>query len=333
MRRTLALSALALCSAAALVSCERVDANTSTGSNQITIDGSSTVQLLTEAVATDIRDEHPDLRPTISVSGTGGGFKRFVRGDTDISNASRPIKASELDATAAHNMEFIELPVALDGITFAVHPDNDWVDHFTVDELRAVFSRDGGVQKWSDIRPGWPEHKINLWTPGLDSGTYDFFVDVVFPDKAPLRNDLNLSESDHTLVRGLVDDPHAMGYFGFAYYTNNQGTLRSVPIINSAGDGVRPSLETIAQGAYEPFSRPLYIYVNSESAERESVQTFVDYYLDNAGRLAPVIGYAPLRDDQYQMVKELWGSRTTGTVWLKDDGSHVHGVIDEVYGR
>jgi phosphate transport system substrate-binding protein len=332
MHLRFAIAPLALALLGLAAGCSKVDAD-DRSSTEIEIDGSSTVKQLTEAIATDFIAAHPDISPSTAVSGTGGGFKRFVRGETDISNASRPIKQSELESAQSNGVEFIELPVALDGITFAVHPDNDWVESLTVDELRTIFSRDGGVETWADIRDGWPDDEIVLWSPGYDSGTYDFFREVVFPDDTPARNDLNLSENDHTLVRGIKDDVNALGFFGFAYYSQNQGELTSIAIVNPKGEAVRPNLETIASGSYAPFSRPLYIYINAESAEREAVQTFVEYYLDQAGRLAPEVGYAPLTDEQYEMVEGLFADRVTGTVWLEADGGHIHAPIDEVYDR
>ena len=329
-----ALMLLMLSSLTLVASCERVTADESS-STSVQIDGSSTVATLTGAIATEFFSAHPEYSVSTSISGTGGGFKRFVRGDTDISNASRPIKASELELAESNGVGFIELPIALDGITFAVHPDNDWVDRLTVEELFAIFGQGSEVRTWADLRDGWPDDEIALYVPGKDSGTFDFFKEVVITEGQLPRDDasITVSESDNTLVRGITDDKNALGYFGFAYYLGNRDKLRSVPIVNSEGDPIKPSLETIASGEYAPFSRPLYIYVNAQNAENDSVRTFVDYYLDNAKRLSSVAGYAPLTDGQYELVKGLWRARTAGTVWLDASGGHVHAPIDEVYAR
>ncbi|MEM1424111.1 MAG: PstS family phosphate ABC transporter substrate-binding protein [Planctomycetota bacterium] len=331
--RTLLLAAASL-PLVLLASCEKVSAEGAKASS-VSIDGSSTVATLTGAIATDFFRDHPDISVSTSISGTGGGFKRFVRGDTDISNASRPIKASELERANSNGVSFIELPVALDGITFAVHPDNDWVDSFTMDELFAIFAQGSEVRTWADLREGWPDRAINLYVPGKDSGTYDFFKEVVFTGGQPPRDDasITVSESDNTLVRGIADDKNALGYFGFAYYLGNRDKLRSVPIVNGAGEPIRPSLETIADGSYAPFSRPLYIYVNAQNASNPALVTFVDYYLEHAGAMSSVAGYAPLTDEQYAMVKGLWQGRVTGTVWLDDEGQHIHAPLDTVYAR
>ncbi|GAB4552978.1 MAG: PstS family phosphate ABC transporter substrate-binding protein [Phycisphaerales bacterium] len=334
MHLRLLILTLAMLSSAPLVSCSKVSGDEST-SAQVDIDGSSTVATLTGAVATDFFQVHPEISVSTGISGTGGGFKRFVRGDTDISNASRPIKASELELANSNGVDFLELPVGLDGITFAVHPENDWVDRLTVQELLAIFGQGSEIRRWSDLRDGWPDEEIALYIPGKDSGTFDFFKEVVFADGQPPREDASIteSESDNTLVRAITDDKNALGYFGFAYYLSNRDKLRSVPIVNDAGVPVKPSLETIADGSYSPFSRPLYIYVNARSADSDAVRTFVDYYLEHAGRLAPVAGYAPLTDAQYEMVKGLWRERVTGTVWLDANGEHIHAPIDTVYSR
>jgi phosphate transport system substrate-binding protein len=313
------------------VGCSRVDDEGS--SRAIEIDGSSTTFLVTRAVATEFREVDSTVEVSVGRSGTGGGFKRFVKGEADISNASRPIKATELDRARANGIAFIELPVAVDGITFAVHPENDWANDLTVDEIRRIFSAEGGVETWADVRPDWPDREIVLFSPGYDSGTFDFFQEVIFTDGVTVRGDMSLSEDDNRIVRGITGDRDALGFFGFAYYLKNRDQLRSLAIAESPGsEAVKPSLKTISSGVYSPFSRPLYIYVSLESAERNQVDAFVDFYLENAGRLAPEVGYAPLEDRHYEMARERFDERVTGTEWLKDDGAHTHAGLNEVYG-
>lgn len=326
---------LAACAlgAALVQGCSRVEDGGGSVDRSVEIDGSSTTYLVTNAVASMFRSEDPTARVSITVSGTGGGFKRFTAGETDISNASRPIKQAELERAQENGVGFIELPVAFDGITFAVSKQNDWADALSVDEIRRIFAADGGVRTWADIREGWPEREIRLFSPGYDSGTFDFFEEVVFADGSAIRNDMSLSEDDHIIARGIEGDRDALGFFGFAYYVNNRDRLRSVGIRESPGaEAVRPSLETIADGSYAPFARPLYIYVNAASAERDAVDAFVRFYLDNADTLAPEVGYAPLKERHYDLSRRLFDERSLGTVWLDDSGQHLHAPIDEVYG-
>ena len=326
------LLAVAALGASALSSgCERVEAGGAGSNASVEVDGSSTVAPITEAVATDFRAVEPDVAVSVKVSGTGGGFKRFCVGETQISNASRPISLSEVEMAEANGVAFIELPVALDGITFAVHKDNDWVDHLTMDEIARIFRAGSDVTTWSDVREGWPDREIAFYAPFAASGTWDFFNEVVAPDKAPMRDGMARSGDPHTLARGIAGDPDALGFFGFAYYAASSDSLRSVPI--DAGDGpVRPSYDTIADAAYRPFSRPLYIYVNRDAADWDGVQAFVEFYLDNASTLAEEVGYVGMRPRHYELSRRLFTDRATGTSWLREDGEHIHASLDEVYG-
>ncbi|MGG6312334.1 PstS family phosphate ABC transporter substrate-binding protein [Paenibacillus macerans] len=269
-------------------------------SGQIEIDGSSTVFPLTEAVAEEFSKEHSDVRVPVGVSGTGGGFKRFIAGETDISNASRPIKDSEAEAAKAAGIEYIELMVAYDGLSVIVNPQNDWVDQMTVEELNAIFKPESTVVNWSDVRPEWPNEKINIFSPGADSGTFDYFTEAVNGEAQASRNDdqVSFSEDDNALVQGIAGNKNALGYFGLAYYEENQDKLRSVPIVNEDGTAVEPTVETVRDGSYTPLSRPLFIYVKTSSYERPEVKEFVNYFVDHAGELATEVGYVPLPDDK-----------------------------------
>lgn len=333
--------AVGLCAAAALLAtaapgCTRVDAGEQPVSKRIEIDGSSTVGPVSEAVATEFRAVDPDVEIAINISGTGGGFKRFVVGETDISNASRPIKASELASAQSSGVEFIELPIAYDGITLAVNQGNDWATDLTLDEIRRIFRKGSEIDTWADVRDGWPDRPIKLYAPGVASGTFDFFNEVVFADGGEARlGDIQVSEDDHVLARGVAGDLDALGFFGYAYYQSNRDKLRSLGVVSEsapAAGPVRPTIETIADGSYRPFSRPLYIYVNRKSAERPAVDAFVRFYLDNAARLAEEVGYVGLTPREYRLSERLFGERVTGTEWLDASGDHVHASIAEVYG-
>ena len=267
----------------------------------IAIDGSSTVYPVTEAVAEEFRLVHPGVRVTVGVSGTGGGFQKFSRGETDISDASRPIKEKEMAACKENGIGYVELTVAYDGLAVLVNPENDWVDHFTVEELRKLWepSAQGKIMKWSQIRPEWPDEEIHLFGPGVASGTYDYFTEAIVGEAGASRGDFTASEDDNVLVQGIAGDKYGLGFFGLAYYEENKDKLRLVAVDGGNGP-VSPSLETVKNGTYSPLSRPLFIYVNSKAIERESVIFFVDFYLENAGSLATEVGYIPLPEESYQ---------------------------------
>lgn len=264
-------------------------------SGTIDIDGSSTVYPLTEAIAEEFGKENQAVRVTVGVSGTGGGFKRFVAGETAISNASRPIKDEEAEKAKANGIEYIELEVAYDGLSVLVNPENDWVDHLTVEELNTIFKPESAVTKWSDVRAGWPAEEIKIFSPGADSGTFDYFTETINGKAQASRNDalVTFSEDDNTLVQGVEGEKNAIGYFGFAYYEENKDRLKLVPIDGGEGP-VAPSTETINDGTYKPLSRPMYIYVNKAFMDKPEVKAFVDYYLKHAGELADEVGYVHL---------------------------------------
>jgi phosphate transport system substrate-binding protein len=284
------------------------------GSALISGDGSSTVAPLSEAVAEEFKASNPNVNVVVGTSGTGGGFKKFCAGETDFSNASRPIKESEIQACQQENVAFIELPVAYDGLSVVINPKNDFVDSMTVQELADVWKPDSTVKRWSDIRPTWPNREIHLYGPGTDSGTFDYFTEAIVGKEDASRSDYQASEDDNALVRGIAGDPDALGYFGYAYYQENQDKLKLVAI--DAGNGpVQPTPETIQKGTYQPLSRPLFIYVRSAAAERPEVQQFVEFYLLNVGKLAPEVGYVPLSDAVYQAARQRFQDRKTGTMF------------------
>lgn len=264
----------------------------------IEIDGSSTVFPITQAVAEEFQKENPEVRVNVGISGTGGGFKRFIRGEIDIVDASRPIKPSERQTAAENGIEFLEFQIAIDGLAVVVNPQNDWVDYMTLQELNMTWRQGSNVEYWSDIRPKWPNQRIDLYGPGTDSGTFDYFTEVVIGEEDASRPDYTASEDDNILVQGVAGDPYALGYFGYAYYKQNADKLKIVPI--DAGDGpVTPTDETIIAGDY-PLSRPLFIYVNKEAIARPEVKAFLKFYMKNAEQLAIEVGYTPLPASKYQ---------------------------------
>ena len=265
----------------------------------IEIDGSSTVFPITAAVAEEFQNLNPDVRVNVGISGTGGGFKRFTVGEIEISDASRPITSSEAQAAQQNGVEYIEFSIALDGLSVIVNPQNTWVDYMTVQELNMTWRPNSTVTKWNDIRPSWPDQPIHLYGPGTDSGTFDYFTEVIVGKVDASRPDYTASEDDNILVQGIAGDTYALGYFGYAYYAENTDKLKIVPIDSGSGP-VTPTNQTINSGQYTPLSRPLFIYVNKESLERAEVKTFVRFYMENGEQLVAEVGYTPLPTSVYQ---------------------------------
>ena len=310
-------------------------AGTALAQDTIQIDGSSTVFPITEAMAEEFQlASAGKYRVTVGISGTGGGFKKFCRGETHISDASRPIKESERAACAEAGIEFIELPVALDALTVMVNPENDWVDYLTVEELKTVWEPDaqGTVDNWSQIRPGFPDRPLTLYGAGTDSGTYDYFTEAVVGEEGASRGDFTASEDDNVLVQGIAFDQNALGFFGLAYYVENQDKLKAVPIQPpGGGDPVGPSVEAARDGSYQPLSRPIFIYVSKQAAdEMEAVQQFVEFYLDpeNAEVLVEEVGYVPLPTEAYELAQRNFQERHTGTAF--GGGSQVGVAVEDL---
>lgn len=256
-------------------------------------DGSSTVGPLTEAVIEEFAAVAPSISITNGISGSGGGFERFANGEIAISNASREINDEESALAAQNGVGFYRFEVAYDGITVVVSAENDFIESITVDQLAQLWSADGGITNWSDLNPDWPEEPVELYGPGADSGTFDYFNEVILGEASP-RTDYNPSEDDNVLVQGVLGSPNALAYFGYAYYVENQDSLRAIPIDNGSGP-VEPTVETIADGSYAPLSRPLFIYVNAEALQTDpAVQEFVRFYLATSDELAEDVGYIAL---------------------------------------
>ncbi len=267
---------------------------------QVRVDGSSTVFPISEAVAEEFGRKNKDVRVTVGTSGTGGGFKKFVLGETDINNASREIKDSEAKKAKEHKIDYIKLPVAYDGITVVVNKANTWVDYLTVDELHKMWKPGSKVKTWADVRKGWPKKEILLYGPGADSGTFDFFTEAINGRSQASRNDFTQSEDDNVLVQGVMGDKNAIGYFGYAYFEENSDKLKAVPIkLNDKAKAIAPSFDTIKTGVYKPLSREVYIYVSKPSAKKSEVKDFVTFYLNEAGPLVKEVGYIPLPENTY----------------------------------
>ncbi len=291
---------LALVAPIVLTACGGQTASGLTG--EIRIDGSSTVFPITEAVAEEFIGLNPDMQIPVGVSGTGGGFKKFIAGELDITNASRPIKAEEAAAAKAAGIEYLEITVAFDGLSVLVNKDNTWVNNLTTDELAMIWAPDSNVQTWKDVNPSWPDEKIKLYAPGTDSGTFDYFTEEINGEAGAIRQDFTGSEDDNVLVQGIAGDKNALGFFGYAYYEENKDKLKVVSI-----NSVKPSPKTIEDGSYSPLSRPLFLYVNKASLEKEAVMEFLKFYIDNAADLATEVGYiqlpAKMYDDQLKLLK------------------------------
>lgn len=264
----------------------------------IEIDGSSTVFPISEAVAEEFNEVYPNVRVNVGVSGTGGGFKRFTVGDTDISDASRPIRESEREAAASNGIEYYELRVGTDGLSVMVSTQNDFVDCLTVEELNTIWAPGSEVNNWNQVRSGFPDRPLRLYGPDTDSGTFDFFTEEINGEAQSSRSDYTASADDNVLVQGIGGDRNALGYFGYAYYAENTDKLNLVAVDDGRGC-VTPTPDTILSGEYQPLTRPLFIYVNRESLARSEVREFVEFYMERGEELTREVGYVPVAASAY----------------------------------
>ena len=284
----------------------------------VKLDGSSTVYPISEAVAEEFQKAKKGaIKVTVGISGTGGGFKKFCRGETDISNASRPILEKEMADCKAAGIKYIELPVAFDALTVVMNPKNKFLKQITVAELKTMWepAAQGKITKWNQVNPAWPDAPLKLFGAGADSGTFDYFTEATVGKAKSSRGDYTASEDDNVLVQGVSRDENAIGYFGFAYYVENKDKLRSVPVVNKAGKAVEPSMEHVIDGTYEPLSRPIFIYINAKSVEKPEVKEFVEFYLKNAEALTKEVKYVPLTAGDYKHALENFGKLKTGTAF------------------
>ncbi|OGI44590.1 MAG: protein sphX [Candidatus Muproteobacteria bacterium RBG_16_65_31] len=299
----------------------------------VKVDGSSTVFPITEAVAEEFqKSKKGAVRVTVGISGTGGGFKKFCRGETDLSDASRPILKVEMEACKKAGIEYFELPVAYDAITVMVNPKNDWVKSMTVAELKKIWepAAQGKIARWSQVNPKWPDAPLKLYGAGADSGTFDYFTEAVVGKAKSSRGDYTASEDDNVLVQGIAHDKNALGYFGFAYYAENPDKLKAVAIDGGKGP-VLPSEKTVEDGSYQPLARPIFIYVNRKSAARPEIKEFVEYYLKNAAPLVQQVKYVPLPPKAYALALEHFHKGKVGTVFTGDPAVGVR--IEELLKR
>lgn len=283
----------------------------------IKIDGSSTVYPITEAVAEEFQKAKKGaVKVTVGISGTGGGFKKFSRGETDISDASRPIVKKEMDACKEAGIEYIELPVAYDGLAVMVNPKNTWMTSMTVAELKKIWepAAEGKITKWNQVNPAWPNVPLKLYGPGVDSGTFDYFTEAIVGKPRASRGDFTASEDDNVLVQGIASDRGGLGFFGYAYYAENPDKLKLVAVDSGKGP-ISPSMKTVMDGTYAPLSRPIFIYVNKKSAERAELKEFVEFYLKHAPDLVRQVKYIPLPDRAYKLASERFEKKVAGSVF------------------
>ena len=298
----------------------------------VKVDGSSTVFPITEAMAEEFQRKYGDFRVTVGISGTGGGFKKFCNGEIHIADASRPIKSVEVNACALEGIDYIELPVAFDGLTIIVNPENDWVDHLTVEELREIWKPGSTIRKWSDVRPSWPDRDIYLVGAGTDSGTFDYFTKAIVGEEGASRPDYTASEDDNVLVQAVAGEKYALGYLPFAYYEENPHRLKLVPVDPGTGP-VAPSPATINNGTYIPLSRPIFIYVNSQAAQRPEVRDFVRFYLSSEnGIFLREVGYVAFPEHIYRLALQRFERGITGSVF-GGKGSQVGVSIEDLLER
>lgn len=301
-------------------------------SGRVEIDGSSTVFPITEAVAEEFQKRYPGVKVTVGISGTGGGFKRFTVGETDISNASRPITQKEIEAAQQNNIQWIELPIAFDGLSVVVNKQNTWVECITVAELKKMWepAAQGVITRWNQVNPAWPDAPLRLYGAGTDSGTFDYFTEAIVGKARSSRGDYTASEDDNVLVQGIAGDRNALGYFGLAYYEENQEKLKVLAVDGGTGC-VYPNTETVMSGQYQPLSRPLFIYVSLRSAQRPEVDAFVRFYLQEAPKLAKEVGYIPLPPKAYELALQRFTQRKTGSLFA--GGPQVGVRIEDILAR
>ena len=263
---------------------------------EIRLDGSSTVYPIAQAVAEEFMYKHEGVNVTVGLSGSSNGIKAIINGEADIANASRLIKDSEIEQIRANGDDVVEMPVAYDGITVVIHPENDWAEEMTVAELKKIWEKDSSVKTWADVREGWPNEPITLFAPGAASGTFEYFTEAITGEAKVAREDVTASEDDNVLVQGVAGDKYAMSYFGFSYYEENKDKLKAVKIkVDENAPAIAPSLETIGDFSYAPLSRFIYMYPLKSALERPEVAEFVKYYMSDEGSaLAGEVGYVPL---------------------------------------
>lgn len=331
---TLAVVSLAACGGG---QSQPASSETAAAPSMIKIDGSSTVFPISEAMAEEFQKANPGVRVTVGVSGTGGGFQKFCRAETDISDASRPIKAAEIESCRKAGVEYIELPIAYDGLAIVVNPKNTWASTITVDELKTLWAPEaqGKVTRWNQVRASWPNREIHLFGAGVDSGTYDYFTEAVVGKEGSSRGDFTSSEDDNVIVQGVSGDELALGFLPLAYVEANAGAMKLVPVDDGKADNgagpIAPTAETVRNATYQPLSRPLFIYVARKAAERSEIQAFVARYFDSPAIIREV-GYVELTPAIYDLAKGHFAARKTGTAF-GTGGSQVGMTLEALLAR
>lgn len=311
------------------------EVNTGTDTGTIKIDGSSTVYPIMEAIVEEFGATSPKTKVMVGISGTGGGFKKFCSGETDVSNASRPIKATEIEACKKNGIEYIELPVAYDALTVVVNPKNTWLNSITVAELKKIWEPEaqGKITRWNQVRADWPDQPMALFGAGVDSGTYDYFTEAIVGKEDMSRGDYTSSEDDNMIVQGVVGNPNALGFFGIAYFNSNKDKVKALTIDDGKDEnGKGPqaaTIENVLQGAYQPLARPLFVYVSKKSALRPEVVAFAQFMTDNAIALTQEIGFVPLSDGAMKLAADRFQQRKVGSVFAHG-GSQVGVTVEEL---
>jgi phosphate transport system substrate-binding protein len=320
---------------AVFAGCTQPEVDSTKLSGAVKVDGSSTVFPIAEAVAEEFRKTEPGVKVTVGRSGTGGGFQKFCAGETDISNASRPIKPSEVELCGQKQIEYVELPVAYDGLAIVVHPKNTWAESITTEELKKMWEPEAQskITRWSQVRAGWPDKELHLFGAGVDSGTYDYFTEAIVHKEHSSRGDYTSSEDDNVIVQGVSKDEGALGFFGYAYYEGNRDVLKLVSVDDGKDENgkgpILPSPETVLDGSYQPLSRPLFIYVNKTALDRPELSAFIRYFLSSAAGLLKEVGYVPLPERAYVLGQQRVDVRRVGSLF-GGRGSQVGVRIDQL---
>lgn len=330
------LSLLCVGLSLSLSACSKKNKAGGGGAKSIKIDGSSTVFPISEAVAEEFQNsKRGQVRVTVAASGTGGGFKKFCGGETQLTGASRPIRPVEVELCKKNGVEFIELPVAFDGIAIVLHPENTWAGEITVADLKKMWQPEAQakIKKWSDVRPDWPDQNLRLFGPGVDSGTYDYFTKAIVGKEHSSRGDFNSSEDDNIIVQGVSTDKNALGFFGFAYYVENKDKLKLAGVDDGKADNgngfIKPSLETISNNTYQPLSRPIFMYVSKKAAQEQHVKDLVHFYLNEGAKLSEEVGYIPLPPRAYKLAATRFDSGKIGSVF-EGGGSKVGVSVEKL---
>lgn len=342
MKRVQYGSSIAVVTGLLLIGCAKKSSDRSTSqgpigtlSGTVRVDGSSTVFPITEAVAEEFQKQQPNVRVTVGISGTGGGFKKFCNGEIQVANASRPIRPTEVELCSKNRVKYLELPIAYDGLAVMVNQKNTWANHLTTEELKTIWAPEsqGKVTRWKDVRSGWPDKPLRLYGPGVDSGTYDYFTEAINHKEHSSRGDFTSSEDDNVIVQGIAGDESALGFFGYAYFEQSKEKLKALAVDDGNPDNgagpVLPSIETVRGGTYQPLSRPIFLYISLKALDRAEIKAFAKYYLSSAAGFSREVGYVPLPERAYTLGQSRVDRRIQGSLF-GGKGSQVGVLIEEL---